>query len=201
VRPTQVLSNEHRVIEVVLDCLDELAARTRSSNKLDKAAAAQFIDFIKTFADGCHHGKEEKHLFVALEGKGASRESGPVGVMLHEHELGRGFVRQMVSNIDRASDGDKAALLKFIEAAEGYVGLLRAHIMKEDQILFPLADQLLSNREFEKMTEEFEHVESHHMGEGTHQKYLDLARALADEYGVKAEALNGTGSCACGHAK
>ncbi len=198
-RPTQVLSSEHRVIEVVLDCLDQLLVRTTMTDKLDKDAAEQFVDFIRTFADGCHHGKEEKHLFVALEQKGASRETGPVAVMLHEHELGRSYVRQMAENIEGASIGDKTSLHLFQVAAHGYVDLLRAHIMKEDQILFPLADQLFSDSDYAEMTAQFEHVESHHMGEGTHQKYLDIASALASKFGVKADVLNGTGSCGCGH--
>ena len=200
-RPTQTLSSEHRVIEVVLDSLEQLIVRSRASNSLERETAEQFVDFIRTFADGCHHGKEENHLFTALESKGASRESGPVGVMLQEHQLGRNYVAQMSANIPAAATGDKVALQIFLLNAANYVQLLRAHILKEDQILFPLADSMFSEEDYAKINADFDHVESHHMGEGTHQKYLDLAKSLADKFGVKADALHGQVSCGCSHAK
>ncbi len=200
-KPTQVLSGEHRVIEVVLDCLEQMIVRSRESNTLDRETAEQFVDFIRTFADGCHHGKEENHLFTALESKGASRESGPVGVMLHEHQLGRGYVSQMTANIAAAAIGDEVALQAFLLSADNYVQLLRAHILKEDQILFPLADSLFSEEDHVRISAAFDHVESHHMGEGTHEKYLALAKSLADRFGVKADALHGQISCGCSHAK
>ncbi|MGB5137147.1 MAG: hemerythrin domain-containing protein, partial [Candidatus Zixiibacteriota bacterium] len=173
----------------------------QKSRVLDRDSAEKIVDFIRSFADGCHHGKEESHLFVALEAEGASRESGPVGMMLHEHELGRALVKQMADNIVGASKGDEASLSSYINGAVGYVQLLRAHIQKEDGILFPLADDMLSDEVFEKLSEDFEHVESHHMGEGTHQKYLDLAAALAKKFGVDAGPLAGHGSCGCAHKK
>lgn len=200
-RVTEVLKNEHRVIEVVLNCVEKLAEQTRKEKKLDREAAEQVVDFIRTFADGCHHGKEETHLFTALEAEGASRDSGPVGVMLHEHELGRRFVKQMADNIDGAATGEENALIEYVDAAIGYVQLLRAHIQKEDGILFPMADNLLSDEVFEKLSKDFEHVESHHMGEGTHEKYLNLAASLAKKFGVPAEVLAGHGSCGCSHKK
>ncbi len=200
-RPTQILSSEHRVIEIVLDSLEQMIDRSRASRSLERETAEQFVDFIRTFADGCHHGKEENHLFAALEIKGASRESGPVGVMLHEHQLGRDYVSQMSANIPAAASGDKVALQIFLLNAANYVQLLRAHILKEDQILFPLADSLFSEDEYDKINTDFDHVESHHMGEGTHQKYLNLAKSLADKFGVKADALHGQVSCGCSHAK
>ena len=200
-RPTQVLSNEHRVIEVVINCLEALVVQTKASERLDAYTAEQIVDFIRTFADGCHHGKEENYLFTALESKGASRESGPVGVMLNEHDLGRGYVAQMKENINGAAAGKRLELQMFSTASMCYVQLLRSHIQKEDQILFPLADQLLSSDDFDKMTSDFANVESHHMGEGTHQKYLDLAASLAAKLGVNADALKAHTGCGCGHKK
>ena len=94
-RPTEILMQEHRVIEQVLDCLDAIANKTESGEQLDQHSATQAIDFFANFADRCHHGKEEDCLFPMLEQKGFSREQGPTGVMLHEHEVGRQHVRGM----------------------------------------------------------------------------------------------------------
>lgn len=197
-QPTEILKSEHRVIETVLSCLEKLAGQAREEGKLDKDAAEQAIDFIKMFADGCHHGKEEAHLFTAMANKGVPEQGGPIGQMVHEHEQGRAFVRNMAENIPAAAQGDSNALDTFTANARGYVELLRAHIKKEDHVLFVLADRVLDEDAQRELLKTFEIVETEHMGEGTHKKYLDIARSLAARFDVPAEHLDHAG-CSCGH--
>lgn len=202
--PTAILSNEHRVIEVVLDCLEQIAGRALETGKLERESADQALDFFRTFADGCHHGKEEKHLFPAMVAKGVPEQGGPVGVMLAEHDQGRGYIRTMNDQIEAAADGDTGAIDEFNEAAQAYIAMLRAHIMKEDQILFPLADRIMSEDDERSLMAAYEKVEHHHMGEGTHERYVELAATLAKKFGVDASALHDThagGGCGRHHAQ
>ncbi|MEW5794979.1 MAG: hemerythrin domain-containing protein [Candidatus Zixiibacteriota bacterium] len=196
--PTAILSDEHRVIEVVLTAVERLAEEALREGRLDRESAEKAVDFIRSFADKCHHGKEENHLFAALIENGMTKEGGPVGQMLYEHDQGRQFVAGMAGNIEAASGGDATAVRAFAHNAGGYVELLRAHIQKEDRVLFPMADRILSGDEQNRLLEAFGHVESHHMGEGTHAKYLKLAVALADKYGVPHKIEVKT-SCGCHH--
>jgi hemerythrin-like domain-containing protein len=197
-RPTEILSNEHRIIEVMLNCLERMAERSVAGGKLDRDDAEQAIDFIRNFADGCHHGKEEAHLFQTLASKGMPRDFGPIGVMLSEHEQGRAFVRAMAANIVKASEGEQSALQGFAAAANGYVQLLRAHIGKEDNILFPMAENILDDADRKNLHQAFGIVETEEMGDGTHGRYLTIARRLAAKYDVPAEATEDK-SCGCGH--
>jgi hemerythrin-like domain-containing protein len=183
-RPTTILSNEHRVIEVVIDCLERMTEQAVANGRLDRIAADQTIDFIRNFADGCHHAKEETHLFTKMVEKGVPEEGGPVGVMLYEHDLGRQFVHGMTEHIPSAASGDAEALNEFARHARGYAQLLRDHILKEDTILFPMADGLLSEEEQQQMLGTFEKVEEEEMGEGTHEKYFRIAESLADKFSV-----------------
>ena len=199
-KPTKILTDEHRVIEVVLDVLERITDQAKNESRLDRESAEQAVDFIRHFADECHHGKEETHLFTAMVKKGLPREGGPVGQMVHEHEQGRAFVRGMAENIAAASTGDAEALRAYSASAHGYVQLLRAHIQKEDRILFPLADRVFDETDQETLLANFAKVESEHMGEGTHDKYLRIAEALADRYGVPREKIAGH-SCGCAHTK
>jgi hemerythrin-like domain-containing protein len=195
---TRILTDEHRVIEVVLTCLERIVEEAGKTGKLDEASADQAVDVIRTFADKCHHGKEENHLFAALVDKGMSRDGGPVGQMLIEHEQGRAFVKGMAESISEATIGNKDALQRFTRNAQGYVQLLRAHIQKEDGVLFPMADKMLSDEDQRNLMKAFEVVESDKMGEGTHDKYLGIVASLAKKYGVEASHIP-TGSCGCGH--
>lgn len=200
-KPTEILSSEHRVIEQVLDCLEQIIAKANADGRLDTSSARDAVSFFRTFADQCHHGKEEMHLFPALEAKGFPRDGGPTGVMMAEHEAGRGCIRTMSEATDAAAQGDRAALARFAEAGTGYISLLRQHIEKEDHCLFSMANEVLTDEDQAELMAKFEKTESEHMGQGTHEKFLSVAEALAERYGVerKAAAHAGHGVACCHH--
>jgi len=196
--PTMILSNEHRVIEQVLNCLEVMADRAERGS-LETDAAGQAIDFFRTFADGCHHAKEEAHLFPALEARGMPRQGGPTGKMRSEHELGRLYLRVMHVAVESCNSAN------FAQAARHYIALLREHIHKEDHCLFRMADSMLTEADREKVLAAFDHVESDDRRHGTHDEYLCLADKLADHFGVPHAAFSSgqivgvAGFCRHGH--
>ena len=145
-RATQLLREEHEIILRGLHLL-EVAARRRTE------APADLIAFFKGFADAHHHHKEEEILFPAMEAAGFPRDAGPVAVMLQEHEQGRALLRTM---------GDPAT---FAAAARAYTALLQAHIEKENQVLFRLADEAIAGEDQRRLDEAFEAFEQGAGGE------------------------------------
>ncbi len=138
----ETLKSEHRLIEQVIDALVAFAAAAQAGAE-DRPELARFVRFIREFADQHHHGKEEGVLFEAMVQAGFPRQAGPIGVMLHEHDLGRQQVAILAALAEAAAPwtaGDRARLA---EAARGYGELLRAHIQKEDGVLYPMAEQRL----------------------------------------------------------
>jgi hemerythrin-like domain-containing protein len=170
---TALLSDEHRVIERVLAVMERLARRPLAES-VDGWKKA--LDFIRGFADGCHHFKEEKVLFPALEEHGIPVEGGPVGMMLLEHDEGRGYVRSMAAAL--ADPGAEGAQQMLIENANSYLRLLREHIQKEDDILFRMADEAISAVEQKDLRRAFEEHEANEMGAGVHEKYLKIVEEL-----------------------
>lgn len=183
-KPTDILSNEHRVIEQVLNCLEKMIEQYESEGTLEKQPAQNTVAFFRNFADRCHHMKEETHLFPAMEAKGYPREGGPTGVMLREHEQARDCVRGMDEAIEAASTGDGSALKTFAQYARSYIGLLREHMEKEDHCLYSLANQAFTQDDQRQLLSAFEKVENEELGAGTHEKYLQVANELADRFGV-----------------
>jgi hemerythrin-like domain-containing protein len=177
-KATQVLMEEHRVIERVITSLEIGADRLENGSEIGPEFFLQATAFIKGFADGCHHKKEEGVLFPAMEQHGIPSEGGPIGVMLQEHEAGRVYTRAMYEAAQRLQSGETIAQSQVIENARKYAVLLRQHIFKEDHILFPLADRAVPLAEQDQVWEGFEHVEHVETGEGVHEKYLALAEAL-----------------------
>jgi hemerythrin-like domain-containing protein len=173
-KATEILIAEHAVIGRVLDALQEAIQAPAAGPEFFSAAA----DFASGFADGCHHRKEENVLFKALGRSGMPVNGGPIGVMLNEHEQGRQLIRAMRRAAADWENGQETGRVETLKAAGQYVSLLRQHINKENNILFPMADRFIPLPEQAQVAEDFEHVEHAETGEGVHEKYLALAESL-----------------------
>lgn len=180
-KATQILMEEHRIIEQVLGALERAAHRLDTGMPIQAGFFIEAADFIKGFADGCHHKKEEGVLFKSLTQRGLSEQAGPVAVMLAEHEQGRIFTRAMREAALKLNAGDQSAKQAIIHNARGYASLLRQHIAKEDGVLFPMADRVIPPDDQGKVADDFERIEEEETGEGVHEKYLALPEKLAKE--------------------
>lgn len=176
-RAIQDLEHEHEAILSALRILDGIERRVAAGGAVDGSDFSAFVGFLKEFADACHHGKEEGMLFPALVAAGIPEQGGPVGAMLSEHVEGRHWVREMEGAIGPAFDAER-----FSGAARGYGELLRDHIEKENNVLFPMAGRVLSAAQLEALYEGFEKHESEVIGAGRHEQLHELLRSLARKY-------------------
>lgn len=183
VKATEVLKSEHRGIEKMLHIIREAAQKMLAGERVSSDIFEKAADFFSNFADRCHHGKEERHLFVRLAAKGIPTEGGPIGVMLSEHEAGRTHIRGMKKALEDLRAGRTGAERDLAEQALAYVQVLSAHIQKEDNVLFPMVDQALTDREQEELVDAFEQVEAQEMGEGVHEQYHQMIHALGEQVG------------------
>ena len=177
--PIETLKHEHQVILLVLTAAEKEVQFIRAFNKVNGERVAKMLDFIRNFADKCHHAKEEDILFIKMEERGMPKESGPLAVMLHEHTLGRQKVAATAEALPKAEAGDAKAIAAVADNLEFYLNLLRSHIQKEDNILYPMAERIISADEFAQMMVAFDKVEAEEMGEGTHERFHQLAHELA----------------------
>jgi hemerythrin-like domain-containing protein len=153
---TADLRHEHEVILQALVVLERAANLLAAGQPLSESTLADLVQFLRTFADRCHHGKEEEQLFPAMRAKGAGSM---LTVFIEEHEEGRGYLRTLASG---------APLAERVAAARRYVGMLRDHIERENEVLFPLADGLFNAEELGVLVRAYEDVERHVVGSGGH---------------------------------
>ncbi len=178
---TSILRKEHDAILRMLDVAEEVARRLDGSERVAPETLSELLEFFRVFADRCHHGKEEDLLFPLLEKKGLPHPCGPTTVMRAEHELGRALIERMVDATGDYSRGATGADAGWTEAARSYVGLLRAHIDKENNVLFKMAEYLLTDAEQQKLASAFERVEEEKIAAGTHERlHLLMERLTAD---------------------
>src|SRR5512140_2565383 len=109
-KPTRELIAEHDAVLLALQVLEKVETALAANDAQAVEDLDQLLDFLRGFVDRCHHGKEEDVLFPELERRGVKRDGGPIGVMLMEHEAGRGHVRAMSEGLDRLLRGDADAV-------------------------------------------------------------------------------------------
>ena len=181
---TQELVAEHNAVLLALQILEKIGAALAVQRDPTSGHLEQLLDFFKGFVDRCHHGKEEDVLFPALERCGVLRQGGPIGVMLMEHEAGRGYVKAMTDGLGRLRRGEADAAAAIRGHALAYSDLLRAHIHKENDVLFAMADRLLPPDVVREMLVRFEAIERERVGEGKHAAYHAMLHALKQAYEV-----------------
>lgn len=148
---TDVLVAEHRIIERVLGALERAAGRLEMGETVEPAFFSELLRFLRDFADGRHHLKEEDALVPALVAAGLPLEEGPLAVILAEHVEGRAWTRRLENAIGRLEAAEPGAAAELVACARAYVALLRDHIMKEDRMLFPMAEHVLSGPARERL--------------------------------------------------
>jgi hemerythrin-like domain-containing protein len=153
---TKNLENDHVNILRLIDVMEKMImVKSTDIEHFEKA-----VNLIKSYADNYHHAKEENLLFPMMIKKGFSKEQGPIAVMLHDHTDGRNFVKGMAKEISNYKEGKEMALVELYENVRGYIVLLRNHIAKENNVLFRMADNALSEAEQQELLNEFAKVEN-----------------------------------------
>ena len=173
--PTELLGQDHRIIEKVLSELEAISRQMARGGKVPAEALTDAIEFSQTFVDACHHGKEESCLFPCLEKRGIPRD-GPIGVMLHEHQVGREYVKRIQEEMKKHDElGYGGTLPRLIGE---YAAHLRQHIFKEENILFRMGDQVMREEDQAETSECFERSEEEKVGKEKHDQMVKLADSL-----------------------
>ncbi len=178
---TGILRHEHDAILRMLDATEEVARLLDRGEQVSPEILTGLTEFFQLFADQCHHGKEEELLFPLLEKRGLPGRDGPLSVMFMEHDQGRWFIRGLAAATAAYKAGDEAGRPCWSVAARGYARLLREHIFKENNVLFPVAERMLTNAELQELAVAFDKVEEEKMGAGTHERLHALMERLLAE--------------------
>jgi hemerythrin-like domain-containing protein len=179
-----VLLDEHRLIERVLDALEIASSRLSRNEPVRPEFFLEAVEFFAGYADGCHHHKEEEVLFGAMGGPDGPEAGGAVAMLLDEHQEGRRLIHDLRDGAKRLAAGDDSARRDITTSARRYITLLEDHIEKEDEMLFPLAEELLSSTEQDEVGRKVDRIVADERAAGSQDRYVALAEALIGEVGA-----------------
>lgn len=189
---TEILMKDHEMTERVFAAVEKAFAEEAPPTP---GLVANLREYLVTYVDGCHNKKEERALFPLLAQRGIPSEGGPVAVMLAEH----GQASELIRRIDAAAKGyvaGEAGQLPELKAAFGaYAELNKAHYWKDNDILYPLANRVLSPEDGAELVDEIEEIEQE-LGPSTRARYWKLAEEIVSlvelkdlSWGLKPEVL------------
>ncbi len=176
--PTEMLEAEHRFIAKVVSAAGLLADKLEAGQSIEGQVFQNIVEFMRIYADKCHHGKEENLLFPLLAERGVPTRGCPVEALMHEHVMGRALVQGLAEAAELWQKGDLSAAENLIKNLRGIAALYPNHIWKEDYLLFPMSNKVLSAEDQQQLALKFDGVEEA-VGREVHQRLEQLSEQLA----------------------
>ncbi len=179
----KLLIEEHVNIKRMLEVIRKASYGILKGEAIDYEDFSQMIDFVRSYADAHHHGKEEQFLFDKMisELGGAAEKLVKYG-MLVEHDLGRLHMKDLEDALIKVKEGDDEAKIDVVANAVSYANLLTRHISKEDLTVFPFAQRSLKGETIETINLECENFEVETGKDDVQKKYLELLVTLENKY-------------------
>lgn len=179
----EIMVNEHENIRRMLKVVRSVSYEIMTQGEFDIEDMPKIIDFIRTYADSHHHGKEEDILFKTMNDKiERLREAGSITGMYIEHDLGRLYMQDLEKALKEYSEGNDEARLDIIANAIGYTNLLDRHIEKENMAMYRFAEKMLEDEDKKYIEEEAAKIEKDANDEGLQEKYISLLETLEEKY-------------------
>lgn len=173
--PAGPLMIEHRLIERMIAALEKERSRLEKGGEVDVRFLTGAVDFMRTYADRCHHGKEEDFLFAKLSTKDMSPPmKAAMQRLIEDHVLARSLVKRLDDLALSCRVGDKEASREIQQIIAEMGMLYPDHIRREDKEFFPTAMTYLETSESAQMLADFEDFEHRLL----HEKYQSLVKEV-----------------------
>ncbi len=179
-KPRGLLMIEHRLIEKMLFVIDKESINIKKQGKVDPVFIDTAVDFIRTYADRTHHGKEEGILFKELESKKLSdSDRKSMEDLIGEHNRARKTVGELVDSKMRYVNGDLKALEDILGHLTWLIEFYPVHIRKEDDLFFPDTEKYFTPAELDLQLKEYYEFDMKMI----HEKYNKVVVELQSKYG------------------
>lgn len=178
----ELMVEEHGNIKRVLSVIRKYCYKVLKNEEVDYTDFFILIDFVRNYADKHHHGKEEKLLFERMVKElGSIAEKLVRNGMLVEHDLGRLYMQEMETAVNKVLKGDDEARLDIIANAISYTNLLYRHIEKEDNVVYQFAQKNLSTESQKILQQECDQFEQEAKNKNIQSKYIALIAELEEK--------------------
>ncbi|CAH2214687.1 hemerythrin domain-containing protein [Tepidibacter aestuarii] len=176
-----LMMEEHKNIKRVLKVIRKLCIKILNKEEIELDVFNKIIDFVKNYADKHHHNKEEEVLFKKIsEELGEKIKNGPIYGMLAEHDMGRLYILNLESALEKVRKGDEDSKVDIIANAISYTDLLNRHIDKEDNAIYKFGEKNLSKEAIIEVEEKCREIEKSAANRDIQNKYMKIIEELEE---------------------
>ena len=178
-RATEALEREHKIIQKAVAVMAQIVIQLEFRHPVTPDILRSLLQLMREFSDQCHHGKEESYFCPYLESKGVPSTGCPLSALKGEHMKSRQLLDDLNSAAAAYIDNHEKGRLTLIQVLQSLVALYPAHIWKEDYMLFPMADKILTAGDQELLLRQFQKAEEV-LGSDAHERFERLANELSE---------------------
>lgn len=175
-----IIKSEHRNLGAVLYSMERLVDEIDQGKQADYAVFHGLFTYVDRFLDRYHHPKENHYLFPrvlarAPECKDLIEELG------RQHGEGETLFLDMLKALSAFEFSGQSAYPAFREAVLKYTSFQRAHVLKEEVEILPLAQRVLEASDWEEIDAAFEDNEDPMFGKQWSGEFSELFDKLIKE--------------------
>ncbi|MDP4267783.1 MAG: hemerythrin domain-containing protein [Bacteroidota bacterium] len=181
-KATEQLKAEHEGIKLILKVMERISNKLEMEKNFLPNDLKRIIEFMKLFVYKCHHSKEEKILFPALEKAGIKNVDGPIEIILNEHPISKLLLSNLEMSLNKFIDRESGSEELVIKEIRNFICLMNNHINKENEILFLMAKKALSNERQEELYFKLEEYEERTVDSCKIEEFHNLLNEMKGRY-------------------
>lgn len=149
----KIMTEEHRTLAAVLHAL-EFLSKPDQLKKTEVRVLWAIIHYMDLYSEKLHHPAEDFYLFKPLKDK--SKDGLDLLSELEvEHANGDVRIKRLSSALDNFVAGINGSDQEFSNAVDEYAQFYWKHMMNEEKIIFPIAEQCLSELDWTLLIDGF----------------------------------------------
>ena len=151
------LKGEHAPLREKLAGLFSLTEKIESEENINQLFV-ELIKSVETFkAELDSHSEREEGVLFPMMGTYIGTTSGPIAVMEYEHEQAKSFINAFLENAEKENP-TLEEMKNSAELVKNAHNILTEHFTKEENVLFPMAERMLSDEEKEELLKRIQEI-------------------------------------------
>lgn len=177
----EILGNEHRSMWQLTVVLDELRKQLgHPEQKPDAQLFELILDYIEQYIERVHQPKEEEFLYRAVLDR-TSEGRDMIAQFQREHAASPEIVAKLRAQLKSLMQHYPQGAAEFQAALEGYIALLRSHITREENELFPLAREILTDVDWDEVNTAITDSEDPLFGDTARAEFRSLMSRIVNQ--------------------
>lgn len=180
--PTENLTKEHKKINELLDIMSKIALKIKSNDVFYPNDVEEIVDYLIIIIDNNHHGKEDGVFYPELISSGIPKETAPLSIINYEHTTAKRYLKDISSCVVNCKIGNDFSGELLADSLTNYVTVTKNHIQREEEIVFPIANEVLSVEKQNEILQRFDEIEQRNISNSFNDHFNKLLNKLKIKY-------------------